>query len=224
MRLFPSLTGMGTPRRFLPPLLLVLLSAAACRGVDLSHSQGDALLSQHLSCESRLDYRSLHERGSTGVDTCLGQLAKSFPQGRHSTAIKAALINGYDAWSVSWALSNYSASIWSLYLFDEAKEWFLSLGREHGVNPIVFGSIYVGAIPFFSLSIGWLIRNLRRRRSPVAPALCASFCFVSAYLYLLIAGENIPAWVYLFLAGMVGFGVYSTVRKIKAKLNEGGRA
>ncbi len=109
------------------------------------------------------------------------------------------------------------------YLFDEAKGWFLNLGREHGVNPIVFGSIYVGAIPFFSLSIGWLIRNLRRRRSPVVPALCASFCFVSAYLYLLIAGKNIPAWVYVFVAGLVGFGVYSTVRKIKSRLHEGGR-
>jgi hypothetical protein len=110
------------------------------------------------------------------------------------------------------------------YLFDTAKEWFLNLGREYGVNPIVFGSIYVGAIPFFSLSVAWLIRNLRRRRSAVLPALCASFCFISAYLYLLIAGKNIPVWVYLFLAGVAGLGVFSTVRKIKAKLREGGRA
>jgi len=109
------------------------------------------------------------------------------------------------------------------HLIDAIKDWFLNLGREHGVNPFVFGAIYVGAIPFFSLSIAWLIRNLRRRRSPVVPALAASLCFVSAYLYLLVAGKNIPAWVYLFVAGMLAFGVYSTVRKIKSRLNEGGR-
>lgn len=84
------------------------------------------------------------------------------------------------------------------YLGGAIKDWFLNLGRKHGVNPIVFGGIYVGAIPFFSLSVAWLVQNLRRHRSPLIPALCASFCFVSAYLYLLIAGKNIPAWVYFF--------------------------
>jgi len=27
------------------------------------------------------------------------------------------------------------------------------------VNPFVFGAIYVGAIPFFTLSIEWLVSN-----------------------------------------------------------------
>jgi len=61
-------------------------------------------------------------------------------------------------------------------------EWFLSLGKECGSNLIAFESIYLGAMPFFKRSVAWLIRNLRRRQSPVVPALCASFCFVSAYL------------------------------------------
>lgn len=118
-------------------------------------------------------------------------------------------------------LSFYLDWVRSGYAWGAAKDWFFGLGRQYGVNPIIFGSIYVGAIPFFSLSIAWLIRNLRRGRSPVAPILCASFCFVSAYLYLLIAGKNIPLWVYVFLGGMIAFGVYSTVRKVKAGLNEG---
>jgi hypothetical protein len=106
------------------------------------------------------------------------------------------------------------------YLWTEIKDWFLGLGRKYGVHPIIFGSIYVGAIPFFSLSVAWLIRNIRRRHSPVLPALCASFCLISAYLYLIIAGKNIPVWVYFFVAGMVGYGAYSTVRTIKNKVRE----
>jgi hypothetical protein len=374
---------MRTPKRFLPPLLLMVLVATAGRGADLSHSRWDALLKQYVSSESRVDYHGLKQRGLSELDAYLGELAKPWPEDMEPAAIKAALINAYNALTVRWVLSNYPVeSIWSTidpfravrhtldgnrvsldqiearlremhdprihsalvcaarscpplrreaytasrlddqlddnarrwladarlneffpdrrtaqvseiykwyaadfessggvrgflarfappggqafvgspearieyetyrwglndnsalgsdysqlsfywdwakngYLFDAAKEWFLSLGREHGVNPIVFGSIYVGAIPFFSLSVAWLIRNLRRRRSAALPALCASFCFVSAYLYLLIAGKNIPAWVYLFVAGLAGFGVYSTVRKIKARLHEGGRA
>ncbi len=37
--------------------------------------------------------------------------------------------------------------------------WFMSLGEQYGVDPIIFGVIYVGAIPFFTLSIGWLVKN-----------------------------------------------------------------
>lgn len=39
------------------------------------------------------------------------------------------------------------------------QNWFLSLGADYGVNPFIFGAIYIGAIPFFTLSVGWLIRN-----------------------------------------------------------------
>lgn len=104
------------------------------------------------------------------------------------------------------------------YLYQSLRAWFLSLGQKYGVNPLVFGGIYVGAIPFFSLSVAWLIRNIRRHKSPVLPTLCASFCFVSAYLYLLVAGKDIPYWVYGFVALMIGFGIYSTSRKIRSKV------
>ena len=102
-------------------------------------------------------------------------------------------------------------------MWEAFTEWFLSLGDQYGVNPIIFGSIYVGAIPFFTLSIARLIRNLRRKKSIVLPALSASFFFISAYLYLLVAGRNIPLWVYGFIAAMVAFGVYSTLKKIRTQ-------
>ncbi len=94
-------------------------------------------------------------------------------------------------------------------------DWFFGLGPKYGVNPIIFGVIYVGAIPFFAMSIGWLIRNLRAKRSIVLPVLAAGFFFVSAYLYLIAVGKNIPVWVYFFVAAMVAFGVVSTVKKIR---------
>ena len=103
-------------------------------------------------------------------------------------------------------------------MWETIKDWFFSLGPKYGVNPIIFGSIYVGAIPFFTLSIAWLIRNLRQKKSIVLPLLAASFCFVSAYLYLIIAGKNIPSWVYVFLGAMVIYGVISTVSKVRRSL------
>jgi len=99
--------------------------------------------------------------------------------------------------------------------FTGMHDWFFSLGPKYGVNPIVFGVIYVGAIPFFGMSIAWLIRNLKTKQSIVLPTLAAGFFFVSAYLYLIVAGKNIPLWVYLFVAAMLVFGVVSTLGKIR---------
>jgi len=98
------------------------------------------------------------------------------------------------------------------------KEWFLSLGENYGVNPIIFGSIYVGAIPFFTLSIGWLVKNYRKDKPIVLPAISATFFFISAYLYLIIAGENVPLWVYGVVVLMVIYGAYTTVRKVRSKI------
>jgi 4-hydroxybenzoate polyprenyltransferase len=103
-------------------------------------------------------------------------------------------------------------------MIDAFMDWFLSLGANYGVNPWIFGAIYVGAIPFFLASIAWLVSRARAHRSTVVPAMCAGLCFVSAYLYLAIAGRNIPVWVWLFLAAMVIYGAVSTVRDTRRKI------
>jgi len=101
--------------------------------------------------------------------------------------------------------------------WDTFKEWFLSLGEKYNVNPFIFGGIYLGAVPFFFLSMAWTIKNIRNKKSVILPVMLTGFFFISAYLYLIIAGENIPVWVYIFIAIMIGYGVYSTVHKIKSK-------
>lgn len=100
----------------------------------------------------------------------------------------------------------------------DLNQWFLSLGAEYGVNPYVFGAIYVGAIPFFLASIAWLVKRARAHRSTVVPTLCAGFCFVSAYLYLAVVGQNIPVWVWIFLAVLVVYGAWSTIRDTRRKI------
>lgn len=96
----------------------------------------------------------------------------------------------------------------------------MSLGEEYGVNPIIFGAIYVGAIPFFTISIAWLVRNYRKGFSVVMPVLSASFFFISAYLYLIIAGKNVPWWIYAVVVAMLVYGAWSTYQKVKRKVND----
>ncbi len=97
------------------------------------------------------------------------------------------------------------------------KEWFLSLGEKYNVNPFIFGGIYLGAVPFFFLPLYWLIKNIRNKASVVLPVLCTGLFFISAYLYLIIVGRNIPLWVYVFIGIMLVYGIYSTVTKVKEK-------
>ncbi len=102
-------------------------------------------------------------------------------------------------------------------IWESVKEWFLSLGDKYGVDPIIFGSIYVGAIPFFTLSVAWIVRNYRKGKSITLPVISAGLFFVSAYIYLFIAGENIPWWVYALLGAMIVYGAWSTYNSTKKK-------
>jgi len=102
-------------------------------------------------------------------------------------------------------------------IWESVKTWFLSLGETYGVDPIIFGSIYVGAIPFFTLSVAWIVRNYRKDKTITIPVLLAGFFFVSAYLYLFIVGKNIPWWVYALLGAMILYGGYSTYQSTKKK-------
>ncbi len=102
--------------------------------------------------------------------------------------------------------------------WDAIKNWFLSLGGDYGVNPFIFGAIYIGAIPFFSLSIAWLIRNYRQGKSIVLPAISATFFFISAYIYLIFTGKNVPFWIYGAVILLIVFGAYSTLKKVRRKI------
>lgn len=104
--------------------------------------------------------------------------------------------------------------------FESVSEWFFGLGAQYGVNPLIFGAIYVGAIPFFTISIGWIVKNYRHGKSVVPPALSAMFFFISAYLYLIVAGKNVPWWVYGVVVLLLAVGAYSTIKKIRRQIGE----
>lgn len=103
--------------------------------------------------------------------------------------------------------------------FEVIKEWFYSLSEDYNVNPIIFGAIYVGAIPFFTIGVAWIVKNLRNKKSIVIPALFTGLCFTSAYIYLILVGDNVPSWVYWFVGGLVFLGVWSTYKKVQDQLS-----
>jgi len=103
---------------------------------------------------------------------------------------------------------------------EDINTWFMGLGSRYGVDPLIFGAIYVGAIPFFTLSLAWLVKNLKEKKPVILPAVLTGFFFISAYLYLIAAGRNVPFWVYLVILALVVSGAWSTLRTISRKLSQ----
>lgn len=91
----------------------------------------------------------------------------------------------------------------------------VALSDEYGVDPVIFGALYFGTMPLFALSVAWWIRSFRRGGSTLLPASVTGLLFIAAYLYVLVAGRNLPVWVYLFMAAMLALGGVSTWRQLK---------
>lgn len=101
-----------------------------------------------------------------------------------------------------------------------AQDWVMGLGVQYGVNPVIFGAIYVGAIPFFLFFTGLAVKRVRSRQGAVLPITAAGLCFVSAYIYLAIVGRGIPLWVWGFLALVIAYGAWGAVKNFRNKLIE----
>ena len=94
------------------------------------------------------------------------------------------------------------------------------LSSYYGVDPMIFGMLYVGTIPLLWLSVSWMIRCVQKKKSLVIPIVVSVLCYTGAYIYLIFAGQNIPLWVYCVLVGMVGFVGYQFHKKVAGKLSE----
>lgn len=94
-------------------------------------------------------------------------------------------------------------------------DWCYELGAQYGVDPLVFGCIYLGTTPFFLLSLAWMVRNMRQDRPIILPASATSFSFMSAYVYLLIVGRNLPLWVYGAMMLTIAYSAYAMVGQLR---------
>jgi hypothetical protein len=78
-----------------------------------THELWDALLRQYVSPESRVDYRAWIQSGKPKLGEYTGIIAQKWPENLTAAARKAALINAYNALTVSWIIANYPVeSIW----------------------------------------------------------------------------------------------------------------
>ena len=105
-------------------------------------------------------------------------------------------------------------------MWDAIKEYYITLGKKYSVDPFVFFAIHVLATPPFLVCVAWLIKNIKKRKSILFPIAFALLFFNAANIYVILAGKNIPIWIYSIIGLMTLFSGYVTYRKIKKKVTE----
>jgi hypothetical protein len=102
-------------------------------------------------------------------------------------------------------------------LITEIKDWVISLGEKHQVNPLLLGSLYLVSKIALVCFLGWTVKNLRAKKPILLPLLLACISFSVPYSYLIIAGRNIPFWVYGFIGLVFVYGGYVIWKKVTHK-------
>ena len=96
---------------------------------------------------------------------------------------------------------------------------------RHGVNPVVFLALMTACAPFFYYSIYRMARAAAKKNGPQLNVWSSVFLASSAlpYLYVLMLGRNMPWYINLILAALLGQGVWSLVKKLRRGRSDGDR-
>ena len=99
-------------------------------------------------------------------------------------------------------------------VFESIWEMVNTKSQAYGVDPIIFGILYLGSIPPYILSLGWLVRSIKQKRPLTTPLTLVSIFFVLPMAYIVVFGRNIETWVYVCIAILAMFAAYSVYRKV----------
>jgi len=92
------------------------------------------------------------------------------------------------------------------------------MGRGYGVDPLVFAVLYLLHHPLFWGTMAWLAQRVRARRPILFQAVLGTFFWVMPYLYVLVFGRGLPAWVYLAVAIFLAIGGYHAIDQARKRI------
>ena len=106
-----------------------------------------------------------------------------------------------------------------LNIWEAIKNYYITLGENYKVNPLIFLGIHVVATPLFIASVAWLIHWYRTKKEIILPVIVSFLVFNSANIYLVFFGKNIPWWIYGLLLTTTLISGYFSYKKIRSKMN-----
>ena len=94
----------------------------------------------------------------------------------------------------------------------------LQIGRHYGVNPVIFGVLYIAHHPLFWGTMAWLANTVRRRRPVVLQVTLGVFFWIMPYGYVFLFGHGLPLWTWALAALVLCIGGTHAVREIRRRL------
>ncbi len=104
-------------------------------------------------------------------------------------------------------------------MWEAIKEYYTTIGEKYQVNTFVFVAIHVIATTLFIATVAWIVRNYKKKKSIIIPAVVAGLIFNAANIYLVISGKNIPVWIYAIIIVTTIISGYFSVKKIQHKIH-----
>lgn len=103
------------------------------------------------------------------------------------------------------------------FIISQIDSLFRTARDYYGVNPIIFLVIYFGCTPVFYYSLFRTLRAVAKKISGEIMLWSAVFMAVTIapFLYVILFGRNIPWWVFVLIALLVGQGAVTLFQKIR---------
>ena len=95
----------------------------------------------------------------------------------------------------------------------------LRLGREHGVNPLLFGTLYLAHHPLFWGTMAWLAARVRQKRPVALQVALGVFFWLMPYAYVVVFGHALPWWAYALALAALVLGGPHAVKEIRRRLH-----
>jgi hypothetical protein len=106
--------------------------------------------------------------------------------------------------------------------FEKILVFLSDLSEIHNIDPVVFGVLYVGTIPLYLGSIGWIVKNQRGQKPLSLPVISTIFFFFLPAFYVALFGRNVAWYVYIILAFLIIYGGFSLSRVVRRKMDKDG--
>ncbi len=94
----------------------------------------------------------------------------------------------------------------------------LTLGDQYGVNPFVFGVLYLVHHPLFWGTMACLAARVRQKRPVTGVVALGVFFWLLPYGYVFLFGHGLPWWAYAVAVVFVAVGGTQMAREIRRPL------
>lgn len=105
------------------------------------------------------------------------------------------------------------------------------IAAKYGVNPIIFGIVYVASVPVFYVAFYFVVRELVKMKRDIGKekkkdtdlltisALLLAISYMSPYAYVALFGKNLPLIFWIIFWVVITLSIYTLYKKVKKNIN-----